>query len=230
MGRELFRLVKESVTARQAAEAYGLKVNRSGMCCCPFHGDKNPSMKLDERYYCFGCGVTGDAIDLTAKLFEINTREAAEKLASDFGIVLSNSSPEKDMKGITPRIRGNPERVLQKKIRKGMDTLIRYSGLMEEWKREFAPQREDEEWHPLFVEALQNAALVEYLTDEVFAVMKGQEQQFLDEYGGEIDRIERRLERYGRTDAAEDRRSQGEFDKERKGRDRSGDTELCKCS
>lgn len=230
MGRELFQLVKESVTARQTAEAYGLKVNRSGMCCCPFHGDKNPSMKLDERYYCFGCGVTGDAIDLTAKLFEINTREAAEKLAADFGIMLSNSPPEKDMKGITPRIRENPERVLQKKIRRGMDTLIRYSRLMETWKKEFAPQREDEEWHPLFVEALQSAALVEYLTDEAFAVMKGQEQQFLDDYGGEIDRIERRLEQYGRTDAAEDRRGPGESDKERKGRDRSGDTELCKCS
>ena len=230
MGRELFRLVKESVTARQVAEAYGLKVNRSGMCCCPFHGDKNPSMKLDERYYCFGCGVTGDAIDLIAKLFGINTKEAAEKLASGFGIVLSKSPPRKRMNENKARISEDPERVLQKKIRKVMDTLIRYSRLMETWKKEFAPQREDEEWHPLFVEALQNAALVEYLTDEVFAVMKGQEQQFLDEYGGEIDRIERRLERYGRTDDAEDRRSPGESDKERKGRDRSGDTELCKCS
>lgn len=186
-------------------------------------------MKLDERYYCFGCGVTGDAIDLTEKLFGINTKEAAEKLAADFGIVLSNSSAEKEIKQIL-RIRENPERVLQKKIRNVMNTLIRYGRLMETWKKEFAPQREDEEWHPLFVEALQNAALVEYLTDEAFAVMKGQEQQFLDEYGGEIDRIERRLEQYGRTDAAEDRRGPGKSDKERKGWDRSGDTELCKCS
>ena len=34
-------------------------------------------MKLDERYYCFGCGATGDAVDLTAKLFGIGLREAA---------------------------------------------------------------------------------------------------------------------------------------------------------
>ena len=34
------------------------------MACCPFHSDKSPSMKLDERYYCFGCGATGDAVDL----------------------------------------------------------------------------------------------------------------------------------------------------------------------
>ena len=67
----VFEVVKENVTARQAAEAYGLKVGRTGMACCPFHSDKSPSMKLDERYYCFGCGATGDAVDLTAKLFGI---------------------------------------------------------------------------------------------------------------------------------------------------------------
>ena len=82
----VFEVVKENVTARQAAEAYGLKVGRTGMACCPFHSDKSPSMKLDERYYCFGCGATGDAVDLTAKLFGIGLREAAVKLAEDFGL------------------------------------------------------------------------------------------------------------------------------------------------
>ena len=41
----VFEIVKENVTARQAAEAYGLKVGRTGMACCPFHSDKSPSMK-----------------------------------------------------------------------------------------------------------------------------------------------------------------------------------------
>ena len=43
----VFEVVKENVTARQAAEAYGLKVGRTGMACCPFHSDMSPSMKLD---------------------------------------------------------------------------------------------------------------------------------------------------------------------------------------
>ena len=55
--------------------------------CCPFHSDNDPSMKLnDTYYYCFACGANGDAIDLTAKLFDLNPRQAAEKLASDFGL------------------------------------------------------------------------------------------------------------------------------------------------
>ena len=63
---------------------YGMKPDRHGMVCCPFHSDSDPSMKLnDTYYYCFGCGANGDAIDLTAKLFDLNPRQAAEKL-NDF--------------------------------------------------------------------------------------------------------------------------------------------------
>ena len=67
----LFDEVKQNVTVRQAAERYGLKPNRSGLIRCIFHNDKSPSMKVDRRYYCFGCGCTGDAIDFTAQLFDI---------------------------------------------------------------------------------------------------------------------------------------------------------------
>ena len=56
----VFEAVKQSATTRQAAEHYGIHVNRNGMACCPFHNDKTPSMKLDRRYHCFGCGADGD--------------------------------------------------------------------------------------------------------------------------------------------------------------------------
>ena len=43
----VFEAVKGNVTTRQAAEMYGIHVNRNGMAVCPFHNDKNPSMKVD---------------------------------------------------------------------------------------------------------------------------------------------------------------------------------------
>ena len=46
----IFQVVKENVTARQAAEQYGLKVNKNGMVCCPFHDDRHPSMKVDKVF------------------------------------------------------------------------------------------------------------------------------------------------------------------------------------
>ena len=82
----LFEQVKECVTARQAAEHYGIKVKRNGMACCPFHKDRHPSMKADKIYHCFACGVGGDAIDFTARLFGISQYEAAKKLIEDFGL------------------------------------------------------------------------------------------------------------------------------------------------
>lgn len=68
----LFEAVKQSVTTRQAAERYGLNVNRNGMAVCPFHRDRHPSMKVDRRYYCFGCGATGDVIDFVSLLHGIS--------------------------------------------------------------------------------------------------------------------------------------------------------------
>ena len=82
----VFESVKENVTARQAAEMYGIRVNRNGMACCPFHDDKNPSMKVDKRFHCFGCQEDGDVIDFVAKLYGLNSLGAAVKLAADFGI------------------------------------------------------------------------------------------------------------------------------------------------
>ena len=95
----VFAVVKENVTARQVAMQYGIKINRSGLACCPFHKDKTPSMKIDKRYYCFGCGDTGDAIDFVAKYFGLAPKEAAMKIASDFGLnyEATNRAPPKKM-------------------------------------------------------------------------------------------------------------------------------------
>ena len=58
----IFQLVKQAVTTRQAASFYGLNIGRNGMCRCPFHNDHTPSMKVDERFHCFGCQADGDVI------------------------------------------------------------------------------------------------------------------------------------------------------------------------
>ena len=86
----VFEAVKQNVTTRQAAELYGIPVSRNGMAVCPFHNDKNPSMKLDRRFHCFGCQADGDAVDFVSRLFQLPSKEAAMKLADDFGIAYDN--------------------------------------------------------------------------------------------------------------------------------------------
>ena len=56
----LFDDVKANITAKEAAEGYGIKVSKKGMACCPFHDDKTPSMSIKENFHCFGCQESGD--------------------------------------------------------------------------------------------------------------------------------------------------------------------------
>ena len=91
----VFEAVKQTVTTRQAAESYGIHVNRAGKANCPFHNDRTPSMKVDKRFHCFGCGADGDVIDFTAQLYGVDVKSAAEKT----GCGLSNPLYTSQKKG-----------------------------------------------------------------------------------------------------------------------------------
>ena len=82
----LFTKAKAAIPTRLAAERYGISVRSNGMAHCPFHSDQTPSMKLDQRFHCFGCQADGDVIDFTARLFGLSCKEAARKLAEDFSL------------------------------------------------------------------------------------------------------------------------------------------------
>ena len=43
----IYETIKVAISVKQAAEHYGLKVNRNGMACCPFHNDRHPSMNTN---------------------------------------------------------------------------------------------------------------------------------------------------------------------------------------
>ena len=170
----VFEVVKENVTARQAAEAYGLKVGRTGIACCPFHSDKSPSMKLDERYYCFGCGVTGDAVNL----------------AEDFG--LNYDSRQKP--SVRPRIREpTPEQKYQKGENHCYKVLTDYFHLLREWEKKYAPKQPDEEWNPLFAEALHKKNYIEYLLDILLYGSLEERKALVAEQRKEVLKLEQRI-------------------------------------
>ena len=156
------------MTVRQAAERYGLKPNRSGLIRCIFHNDKSPSMKVDRRYYCFGCGCTGDAIDFTAQLFDIGLKDAAMKLADDFGIPYSGrdrGSPQNRRSVSAKKPEPTPEELWQKKHLRCLRAYLDYLSLLLEWKEQYAPKTRTEEWHEKFMTALRELSVVEYYLD-----------------------------------------------------------------
>ena len=138
---DLFTQIKMAVSVKEAAEYYGLEVNRGSMICCPFHADRTPSMKLNEDYfYCFGCGATGDVIDLVAKLFNLSSYDAAKKLAYDFGI-----DPDKPPAAAALRKPKYPlAKAFQKEELHCQRILYDYLHLLERWKMQYAPKTPEE--------------------------------------------------------------------------------------
>ena len=194
----IFETVKQSVTTRQAAERYGIRVKRNGMCRCPFHDDSTPSMKLDRRYYCFGCGTTGDVIDFVSQLRGIGSKEAAILLAQDFAI------PYEDSAGKTnrPRQQNTDEQNYQHMERYCSRVLLDYYQLLCRWKEDYAPQTPENGYHPRFVEALQKLSLVEYLLDELLCGDIQARASVVIEYGEEVRKLEQRMAELAAADEA----------------------------
>ena len=190
----VFEAVKQSVTTRQAAEVYGFKVRRNGMMVCPFHNDKNPSLKVDRRFHCFGCGADGDVIDFTAKLYGIGLKEAAVKLAADFCIVYENRNRASPKKSIKVKLT-QPKRYGQKE-RDSYYVLCDYLHLLYEWKEVYAPKSGVEEWNPLFLEALQQTSYVEHLVDILLSGEAEEKERIMKKHGREIKQIGERLSEF----------------------------------
>ena len=190
MAESVFEAVKQSITVREAAQMYGIEVNRSGMACCPFHDDKNPSMKLNEEYfYCFGCGATGDVIDFTARLYNLSPKEAAEKLAQDFGLAYDSQAP--------PRRRYDRQKTEAQKFKEDRGHAFRvladYYHLLRKWETDYSPKTPEENPHPRFMEAIQKKDYTGYLLD--FFLEDGLEEQklWIAEHQSEIANLERRV-------------------------------------
>ena len=189
MGESVFEVVKQSVTAREAAELYGIAVGRGGMACCPFHDDRHPSMKVDTRFHCFGCGADGDVIDFTARLYDLSPKEAAEKLAQDFGLSYDSKAPIR-----RSYVRQKTEAQVRKEKREhGWRVLTDYYHLLRKWEADYSPRTPDEDPHPRFLEAVQKKDYMGYLLDTFLDSSTEEQDQWIAEHTAEISAIERRV-------------------------------------
>ena len=190
MGANVFETVKQSVTIREAAERYGIEVRRNSMACCPFHDDKNPSMKLNEEYfYCFGCGATGDVIDLTARIYNLSPKEAAEKLAQDFGLIYDSQAP--------PRRNYVRQKTEAQKFQESRDHAFRvladYFHLLRKWETGYTPKTPVEPMHPRFLEAVQQKDYIGYLLDSFLEDSPEEQKLWIAEHQSTIANLERRV-------------------------------------
>lgn len=120
---DIFREVRERVSAQDAARHYGLTFDRRGWALCPFHNDKHPSMSFrNGRFRCWVCDVGGDSIDFTARLLGLDAMGAVERLNADFCLALP--------------LHRKPTRAEAKAARRRMEVAEAHRAF-EEWRNDF---------------------------------------------------------------------------------------------
>lgn len=149
------------------------------MICCPFHADRNPSMKVDARFHCFGCDADGDVIDFAAKFFQLPLRHAVEKLASDFGLFSNNDVQRYPMQKIKMTGLHQHKDMVQ--------ALYECRALLTDWRIWFAPESPEEPLHPCFVASLHYADYLQYLLEN---------RKDLIMYRKEVQQIAQRIRKY----------------------------------
>ena len=169
----IFKTVKNSVTTREAAEACGLVVSRNGMTCCPFHNDRHPSMKVDERFHCFACGADGDVIDFISRYYGVRPLEAAYSLAADFGVPL----PEKNGIARQSPSEPRPRHISRDDATRYFATLTDYIAMLNEWQSRYAPTSDDAPVHPRFTAALQKLGLLRHIQDVLLTGEKDEQEE-----------------------------------------------------
>lgn len=113
-------------------------------------------MKVDSRFHCFGCGADGDVTDFVAKLFQLSLRQAAEKLAIDFGLSATDNFQLLPCKPVEKPL--SPKEQFYK-------ILCSYRSLLANWRITYVPQNPEETPHPCFVASMHYADRVQYLLD-----------------------------------------------------------------
>lgn len=95
---------------------------------CPFHSDKTPSWSgriKDGRWYCFGCNLRGDQIDLVARYLNLDTGDAIKMLTDHLGI----------SKDVTPETKAATRKAILKKQQERAQKELDAAKIREQYKR-----------------------------------------------------------------------------------------------
>lgn len=168
---DFIREVKRRADIVKVAEHYGIKLDRSYKCVCPFHKEKTASFSVSPRkqiWHCFGCGKGGDSISLVAELLNINALEAAKNINYTLGLGLDAERPANYLEINKYKQKRKAEEMFKQWENQTFQLLCDYLHLLWRWEEEYSPKTPEEEVNELYVEAVHNKDYIDYLLDEIF--------------------------------------------------------------
>ena len=166
------REIKSRLTMPEMMLHYGFELDRAGFCKCPLHSEKSGSFKAypgDRGFSCFGCGAHGSVIDFVMLYFGLSFKDALVKINEDFslGLPIGEKLDRRKQLEINKASFERKRKIeAEKKRREQIENAC--WAAFDEWKRlddnkrNYAPKKPTEPFHPLFVEALKNIDGAEY--------------------------------------------------------------------
>ena len=172
----MFEAVKNQVSAREAAELYGLKFGHNKRACCPWHDDTHPDLSFYDNgsCYCHACHQGGDSIALTAQIFGLSMLDAARKLNDDFNLgVDTHGHISSVVRNQIEQRRREREKKLEDERREWAflcDVRREADNQLERIVKAADPEHWDKCWdNPKFVQALSYRTRVDMALDWVWA-------------------------------------------------------------
>jgi len=94
------QVIRDTVTMDRILDLYGYRTRR-GFMCCPFHGEKAPSLKVysgTKGWHCFGCGRGWSAIDFVMEHENCDFRTAVRAIDKtlNLGLMDPHENPMDD--------------------------------------------------------------------------------------------------------------------------------------
>lgn len=169
---EYTELIKSQINMIDVCKIYGFDIQRGNFICCPFHNEKTPSLKLydgNRGFHCFGCGEHGGVIDFIIKYYSLSFKEAITKLNNDFNLGLpigEKLDRRKQLDMAKKSFKARQEREAKQNEHNQLKNAREIA--LDEWirldmqKMKYKPKTQNEDLHPLFVEAIINLPHAKY--------------------------------------------------------------------
>lgn len=171
-------IIKSNVSALDVADAFGWEV-KHGRCRCPIHNGEGLNCRLypgDRGYMCWVCKSAGDVIKLVREYQQCSFKDAVCWFNDTFhlGIDLDRKMDLEEQRRaeIALQARKEAREYEEWKSRMRFDLYLavdRLVEMLEEQRDRNAPKTADEEWNPLFCQAVRLLPSARRFLDRCYA-------------------------------------------------------------
>ena len=164
-------IIRDSVTMSDVLSAYGISLGKRGRIPCPIHqGHNQSSFSYNKtQFQCFNCGAKGGVIEFVKDYLECDFEKALSefnrlfRLWDDENAVVERFADRRRRK--SRRRAQDGRRVQAERQKEKKEDLILEMHRLIANKTKYSPKSESDEWHPLYVEALQKLPIAQYKVD-----------------------------------------------------------------